>query len=41
MPNSKDKHKVAKFGLMHFPKTLEYYHREYYPLYYRIYYMKK
>ncbi len=24
---------------MYFPKTLEYYHREYFPLYYRIYYI--
>ena len=27
-------------GNMYFPKTLEYYFREYYPTYYRIYYMK-
>lgn len=25
---------------MYFPRTLEYYHREYFPIYYRIYYMQ-
>lgn len=40
MPD-KDKRKNTKFALMYFPKSLEYYHREYYPLYYRIYYLKK
>ena len=40
MPESKNS-KTINFTRMHFPKTLEYYHREYYPLYYRIYYMTK
>jgi hypothetical protein len=40
MPNS-NKSQSVKYRLTYFPRTLEYYHREYYPLYYRIYYMKK
>ena len=30
-----------KYGTMHFPDSLAYYHREYFPLYYRIYYLEK
>lgn len=32
-------HKKKKRTNMYFPKSLAYYHREYFPVYFRIYYM--
>lgn len=41
MPTEIKIKQTKKYGTMHFPDSLAYYHREYFPIYYRIYYMEK